>query len=88
MASSSGEINEAYFGMHLERALNEPMYERIEEHVFGGGTTAKADNLWLQGDMVPLDHLHPKMTVDFGQMTVFFGESVRLFSEMRCRTLS
>ena len=43
MESSSGEINEAYFGMHLERALNEPMYASALEQVFGGGTTAKAE---------------------------------------------
>ena len=45
IASSIGEINEAYFGIHQERALNAPMNERIEEHVLGGGTAAKAEIL-------------------------------------------
>ena len=41
------------------------MYERMEEHVLGGGTTAKAEILWLHGVIVPLDHLHPKNDSEF-----------------------
>jgi hypothetical protein len=45
MASSRGEARDAYLGMHLETALKLPMKERIDVHVFGGETDARADTL-------------------------------------------
>ena len=43
IASSSGDNKEAYCGMHREIALNEPMYDRIDEHVLGGWKAANVN---------------------------------------------
>ena len=36
MASSRGDNKATYCGMYLETALNEPMYDRIDDQVLGG----------------------------------------------------
>ena len=61
MASSRGDNKTTYCGMHLETALNEPMYDRIDDQVLGGWTVATADSLCLLGDKVPKTSAIPRL---------------------------
>ena len=61
MASSRGDNKGTYCGMHLETALNEPMYDRIDDQVLGGSTVAAADSLRLLGDKVPKTSAIPRL---------------------------
>ena len=85
MASSRGEAKEAYLGMHLDTALKLPIKERIDMHVFGGETEARAETLCVFGDRVPAHQSHPRIITFRGQMKVFDGDKLMLFSRSRSK---
>ena len=87
MESCSGDKMLAYFGMHLEIALKAPINDRMAVQVFGCATDASADMRWVLGERVPFDQSQPKTVTFAGQITVFCGDMVRLFSRKRSKTL-
>ena len=77
--SSRGATNEAYRGMHFDRALKAPIKEHMDVQVVGGDTVISGEVLCLHGVSVPAFHFQPKMVVSKGQIQVFEAERAILF---------
>ena len=75
-ASSKGDVRDAYFGKHLDKALNAPIKDLIAVQVLGGATAISAEILCGHGDNWPSFHCHPSMTTDLGQMIVLGADRV------------
>ena len=73
--------------MHLDKALNAPMNERIFLQVLGGSAVANGLILCAETDKVPDDHFHPRTIKLLGHMIVFVDDNDKLLLYNFCSTL-